>query len=60
MQKILIKKPMKYDEDLLPIINQGVYDFDPTPGPTGWPMIRVNDFWWDWAADEDDQYWELV
>lgn len=59
MTKILIKQNIRYDEDLLPIIEAGQYDYD-EHGVNGWPMIKVNDEWWDWAADPDDKIWELV
>lgn len=59
MAKILIKQDVKYDEDLLPIIKAGEYEYE-EDGVNSWPMIRVNGEWWDWAADSDNTIWELV
>lgn len=59
MWKIIIKKEMTYDEDLLPIVSPGEYNYT-EDGINGWPMVEINGEWWDWAAEPNSEYWEVI
>lgn len=59
MSKILIKKEMTYDEDLLPVILPGIYNYV-DDGINEWPMVEINGEWWDWAADPYNEMWEVI
>lgn len=50
VKKIAVLEGFEYDEDLF--IEEGVYDFV-EDGVNGYPMILVNDEWFDLAAFEE-------
>lgn len=75
MAKMIIKKDTWYfggqenpvyflggyeDEDEEDIfIRKGSYECI-EDGVNGYPMIKVNGEWLDWAADEDDESWKII